>query len=249
MERIFKKTITITQQDVNSSGKLKLSSLLHYAQEISGNHSDQLGFNWDTLASRDLFWAVLRHRVTINRLPSVGETVYLETWPIPATRAAYPRCVRAMDSQGNTLFETISLWVFMNIKTRAMVLPGKSGVDVPGVLRGDEPSFPGSLPPAQPTQSSLWQVDEEDLDINGHVNNARYLDHVENLPDFIGTPRELTVCYLAEALLGQAITLSWNMTEEGILTVEGARSREDQPDKTERVFAVKLCCSVNQTEL
>ena len=250
MEMIFEQDVTVQAGDVNKNGIMKLSAVLHYIQEVSGGHSDQLGFSWDALAEKGLFWAVLRHRVVIHRLPGAGATIHMETWPMPATRAAYPRAVRAMDSRGNILFETVSLWVLMNMQSRAMVLPGRSGVDVPGILRGTEPDSPGSLPPGSCESSSLWTVSSGDLDVNGHVNNARYLDYVEALPENNAlTARELTVCYLAEALLGQEITLNRSLSEDGVLTVDGTRPREDDPTKTERVFAVKLCCSVNRDEL
>lgn len=247
MEMIFERTVTVQPGDANKNGTMKLSALLHYTQEVSGGHSDQLGFSWDALAEKGMFWAVLRHRVVIHRLPQAGEIIHMETWPMPATRSAYPRAVRAMDGSGNILFETVSLWVLMNTESRTMVLPGRSGVDVPGILRGTEPDSPGSLTPGNHENSTLWTVSPQDLDINGHVNNAKYLDHVEALTENCdGTARELTVRYLAEALLGQEITLNWSLSEEGVLTVDGTRPRGDEPAKTERVFAVKLCCSVNR---
>ena len=239
MELLYKQTIAVKPEDVNSEGRLKLSALLQYAQQVSGGHSDALGFDWNTLASQDLFWAVLRHRVEIRRLPNAGETVYLETWPIPATRSAYPRAVRAMDSQGNVLFETVSLWVLMHLSNRQMVLPGKSGVDVPGIVRGDELAMPGSIPTFDHQDQLLWQVGTQDLDLNGHVNNAKYLDRVEDLLRDT-TPRELTICYLSEALLGQEITLGVNYVQEGKILVDGFRRKTDVHDKTERVFAVSL---------
>ena len=250
MHLLFKQTVTVESCDTNHNGVLKLSALLHYVQEISGAHSDRLGHTWDSLAEKNLFWAVLRHRAVIHRLPKAGQTVHLQTWPMPATRSAYPRAVQAFDEQGNILFETVSLWVLMNTQTRAMVLPGKSGIDVPGILRGNEITAPGSLSPCSGENTSLWSVRTDDLDINGHVNNANYMDHAERLiGDLPVTPKEFTVCYLAEALLGQTVTLHWCMSADGILSVDGTRPRADDQEKTERVFAVKLSCSVNQSEL
>jgi len=131
-----------------------------------------------------------------------------------------------------------------------MVLPGKSGVEVPGIIRGIEISTPGSLPPGDQSNSQLWCVSTEDLDINGHVNNAMYLDHAEGLiQNTEVTPKEFSVCYLAETLLGQEITLHWNLSGDGVLSVDGTRVRLDGSGKPERVFAAKLCYSVNRLEL
>lgn len=245
---IYQKKMTVAADRCDRTGNLRLSGLLQYAQEVSGQHSDALGFTWDTLASRNMFWAVLRHRGVIHRLPKAGESICLETWPAPATRVAYPRCVRALDETGNILFETVSLWVLMDMTARTMILPGKSGVDVPGVVWEDALDAPGSLAPADPEYTKIWQVSGDDLDVNGHVNNARYFDRIEPM---LGSaePREFTVCYLSEVLPEQSVILGWRMTADGILTVDGSRRKDEDPEKTERVFAVKLSCSVNQSEL
>lgn len=241
MEAIFTQRITVSEKDCNRQGFIKLSALLHEAQEISGRHCEQLGYDWNTMASREYFWAVLRHKIYIHSLPRAGQTVTLETWPMPTTRSAYPRAVRALDEKDNVLFDVVSLWVIMNTKTRAMVLPGKSGVEVEGFLRGDEPAGPGSLAPGKHENSRLWQVSQEDLDINGHVNNAKYLDHVEELTGDV-KPKEVTVCYLAEVLPRQEIFLQWAKAEDGSLTVDGYRRKTDVRDENERVFAAKMSC-------
>ena len=106
----------------------ELSSLLFYAQEVAGQHCQLLGTDYDSLAKLRMFWAVTRHRVQITRLPVRGETITVETWPMPTTRVAYPRSVIAYDAQGNECFRAISLWVLMDLDKRSMILPGKSGI-------------------------------------------------------------------------------------------------------------------------
>lgn len=243
MELLFEQAVTVSDSDINEYGKMKLSALLHYAQEASGGHCEQLGFDWDTMAGKGLFWAVLRHRVVIRKLPVKGQNITVQTWPMPATRTAYPRTVRALDADGQELFSVHSLWALMNMESRAMVLPQKSGIDVPGILRGCEIDPPGSLVPGSHENCVLWTVAQADLDINGHVNNARYLDHAEELAGAFREdhdPCEVTVCYLAECRLEQCVSLNWTMSQEKVLTVDGCRRKTDVPEKTERVFGVKI---------
>ena len=134
MNPIYSQKFTLPDMDVDCFGKLKLSRLLNCAQEVAGKHSALLGADYDSLLERKLFWAVTRHRVSITRLPLLGETITVETWPMPTTRVAYPRSMVAYDAHGNELFRSISLWVLMNMENRSMVLPGKSGVEVNGTL-------------------------------------------------------------------------------------------------------------------
>ena len=244
MDQFFEKSITIAKSEVNKQNRLTLSALLYHAQEVAGAHSQMLSCDRDSLTDKNLFWAVLRHRVVIHRLPSAGEIITVRTWPMPTTRTAYPRAVRAVDGNGNILFELVSLWVLMDRTSRAMVLPGKSGVEVQGIAFGDEPASPGSIVPGNHLNTAQWLVSQQELDVNGHVNNTKYLDPVERLADALNnthSPKEMTICYLAEAHAGDTLTLQYTLSEEGIFTLDGTRPRAETPEKPERIFAVKLC--------
>lgn len=240
----YSQTFTLTDLDVDCFCKLKLSSLLFYAQEVAGKHSALLGADYDTLAQKKLFWAVTRYKVQITRLPSLGETITIETWPMPTTRVAFPRAMAAYDAQGNELFRSISIWVLMDLENRAMVLPGKSGVDVGGLLTGNELSLPHSIVPKALCNSAQRTVTYSCLDRNGHMNNTRYLDWVADLLSSAfhkdHTPKELVICYASEALEAQEISLDWELTQEGILQVDAHRESTDVSDKKHRVFSAQV---------
>ncbi len=243
MEMVYRKQFHITDLHVDCHQRLKSSVLLYLVQEVSTDHAKLLGTDWETLHSRQLFWAVIRQKVQITRLPMAQETIVLETWPLPATRVAYPRATVAYDAAGNELFRAMALWVLMDTESRAMVLPGKSGVDVPGVVRGLELTAPGSLMPKALANTISHTVRYGLLDRNGHMNNTRYLDWVDDLLSAQYHQhhpiREFTVCYLAEARERQQIQLDWELSEEGVLRVEAHRSKEDHSGNRERVFAVQ----------
>lgn len=220
--------------------KQAVSSLLHMVQEAAGDHSALLGTDRFALLEKGLFWAVIRHRVAIDRMPAAGETVKIVTWPMPTTRSAYPRATEGYDRTGKRLFRAVSLWVLMDTQTRTMVLPKRSGVEVNGAEMGTELEFPGSLSPVETPRQQSRTVCREDLDVNGHVNNCRYFDWVASLPERgWETPGELTVCYLSEALEGQSITLGW-VTEGETLRVEAVRKGEEASAGHSRVFAAEL---------
>ena len=206
--------------------------------------SRRKGTDYDTLAEKNLFWAVTRHKVRITRLPRRGETITVETWPMPTTRVAYPRAMAAYDAQGQLLFQSVSLWVLMDMTARSMVLPGKSGITVDGILRGTELEVPHSLMPKAAANCSHRTVTYSCLDRNGHMNNTRYLDWVDDLlsSDFHAahTPGEFTVCYLNEAREGQDIRLDWALSEDNILQVDAHREKPECPQKQERVFSAQV---------
>lgn len=236
MEPIYRKAFEVTNQVSDCFGKLKPSAILYFVQEVAGQHVSLMALTPD-LEQRNLFWAITRHRVQITRLPRRGETITVETWPMPTTRVAYPRSVVAYDEKGQELFRSISLWVLMDKESRAMVLPGKSGIAVRGILRGNELPSPTSLSPILLSSETNRRVCFTDLDINGHMNNCRYLDWAADLlpSAFHGSNvlQDMTLCYLAETREGDELTLSWEMTPDGLLRLDIHRCTAD---KQERVF-------------
>ena len=241
MEPIYTQYFEINDSGVDRYGRLKPSMILFYAQEVAGQHCLTLSVDYDTLAKRRLFWAVIRHRVQVTRLPMRGEKIRVETWPMPTTRVAYPRSVVAYDEAGNECFRSISLWVLMDLDSRNMILPGKSGISVIGTLRGTELTAPTSLMPKDLHSSRKRSVCFTDLDRNGHMNNTRYLDWID---DLLPSPfherhsvKEFTVCYLSEAREGQELDLHWDFLEEGCMQVDAHRL---SGTKDERVFSARI---------
>ena len=241
MEPVYSQSFKITDLHVDCCGRLLPSKILFLMQEVAGNHFAELSMDYDALAERGLFWAITRNKVQITRLPMRGETIRLETWPMPTTRVAYPRSIVAYDEAGNEVFRAITLWVLMDLQNRSMVLPGKSGIEVAGTLRGNELASPLGLPAKALNNRRSRCVCFTDLDRNGHMNNTRYLDWIYDLlPGRFHREhsiRELTLCYLNEALEGQQLELSWDIPEEGCLQIDARRISDE---KDERIFAAKI---------
>ena len=241
MEPLFVQNFEITDNLVDCFGRLMPSKILFFAQEVAGQHCNLLSVDYDTLARQRMFWAIIRHRVQVTRVPLRGETIRVETWPMPTTRVAYPRSVVAYDEEGNECFRSISLWVLMDLDNRNMILPGKSGISVVGTLRGTELAPPNTLVPKAMNTSCSRNVCFTDLDRNGHMNNTRCMDWIADLlPSGFHrdhTVQEFTVCYLSEAREGEQLELHWDFLEENIMQVDAYRHLEE---KDERVFSARI---------
>ncbi len=239
----FRYEYQIGDNEVDCFGVLKPSMILFYAQDIAGRHCVDLTLDYDTMAAKRLFWAVIRHRVQVTRMPCRGEKITVETWPMPTTRVAYPRAAVAFDRNGNELFRIISLWVIMDLDTRAMILPGKSGIDVAGLLTGSELTPPNSLAPKVLANTEERVVRYSDLDRNSHMNNCRYLEWMMDLlPSAFHrehSVKEFTVCYLSEAREGENMKLAWELSD-GLLRVEATRPDEAASAGHSRVFAAQI---------
>ena len=244
MEFVHTEQNTLTPLSCDCFGRCKPSELLRFAQAAAEAHCRELGADWETMAAKNYFWAVIRQKMEITRLPQAGETITVKTWPMPTTKVAYPRSIVAYDEQGHEVFRAISIWVLMNLDTRSMILPGKSGIEVSGTIRGTELSVPRSLLPVVMKNHDSRTVRYTDLDRNGHLNNTRYLDWLDDLisSDYhcAHPVKEFTICYHSEAREGQELDLSWELLEGGVLQVDAHREKTDVPGKQERVFTAQM---------
>ena len=239
---MYTTTFPVTTLHVDRFGRCKPSSLLRFAQDAAGEHCNLLGTDWDSMAKKNYFWAVIRQKMEITRLPKTGETVTVKTWPMPTTRVAYPRATEGYDAEGNLLFKVISVWVIMDMTSRAMVLPGKSGIDVPGTITGTELKAPAGIPAIDGSHSTSRTVCFSDLDVNGHMNNTRYLDWLcDLLPSEFHREhpmKAVTICYMSEALEGQSLQLSWN--EGDVFHLDGSVSQTDVNAGHTRIFSAEV---------
>ena len=237
MEPIYKKTFQMEDMHIDCFGRAKPSALSYFVQEAAGDHCRLLGVDNSFLEDKNLFWAVSRTRLEITRLPLLGERITVETWPMPTSRVAYPRAVAAYDADGRELFRAVSLWVLMDRNSRNLVLPGKSGVPVEGILTGCELDTPHAIGTAPLEETTAFRVGFSLLDQNGHMNNTRYLDWLTDLlPSAFHREhplRECVICYLNEAREGEEITLRYGLTEDAVLTVDARRGEG-------RIFSAQL---------
>lgn len=239
MKQIYQQEVILSNMHTDRFGRLTPAALLYLVQEAAGAHSRLLGADGDRLGN--LFWAVSRTKVEVEQLPRIGQTVTVETWPMPTTRVAYPRAVVARDEAGRVCFRAISLWVLMDKRTRQMALPGVSGVVVDGILQGNELSVPRAVPMRPAENSAERTVGFSLLDQNGHMNNTRYMDWVADLlpSSFHETHpvKGFTVCYLSEAREGDKVTLDFDLSEEAVFTVCGHRDGENSDG---RIFTAQV---------
>jgi acyl-ACP thioesterase len=97
---IFRKQFTLYGNDCDCFCRVKPSTILGMMQEAAGEQCAAWHMSWEEMAEKGLFWAITRQTVEVTRLPRAYETITIETWPMPATRVAYPRATVAYDAEG-----------------------------------------------------------------------------------------------------------------------------------------------------
>ena len=196
------------------------SAILTAMQETAGMHSHILGCGRETLVQKGVVWVLTRCEVQMEKEARMGSRLSIETFPMPLRRWFFPRYFVFRDGEGAQVGAAGTLWVLFDLEKRCMVAPGDVAGAIPDNSDLTPPlGVPGPVPRlAGGTVESARTPVYSELDVNGHVNNARYADW---LCDALGLEvmreyrvKTMRLSYAAEIRPGQAMEL--RLTRDGL---------------------------------
>ncbi|MCF0112851.1 MAG: hypothetical protein HUJ60_02620 [Bacilli bacterium] len=199
--------LIIHTEHCSPKGELRIASLLRIFQEIAISGVTVLGFPREDTIARGLFWVIGKQRLEITRLPKYGETIKVQTYPGKRVFHFFQRHTRLLDADGNVLVKGNALWALVDIASRKVADPAKLGFAIPEESMDGELPFPSSYPIPQGGEEKEIEARWGYCDLNGHLNNAAYLDVAEDLIplSFLKdhTCTEIDITYKKEIPLGE----------------------------------------------
>ncbi|MEZ7603658.1 acyl-ACP thioesterase domain-containing protein [Streptococcus parasanguinis] len=211
--------IPFDMSDVN--GYIKIPQLILLSLQVSGMQSIELGMSdMYILENYNLVWIITDYNMKIDRLPVFDEKITIETYAMSHNRLFCYRAFNIKDEAGNTIIEMVATFVLMDRDTRK-VHPVMSEITdafdsefSKTMLRGPRfKELEGGV-------EQEYRVRFYDLDMNGHVNNSKYLDWVFEVmgADFLTqhVPKKVHLKYVKEVLAGGLITSQYE--QDGLKT-------------------------------
>lgn len=201
---IYKLPYTLRSRDVNMFRRLRPSQLFELMQEAATDHSEMLGTGIAEIRKKDLMWVLARQNVEIERMPVYGEEILIETWPVQTVHSLYPRYYRILDREGVPIIQSSSVWILADLHKRTLVSSSVSGFAFSFEKRGLEIPLPSPPRSFFTDQRVSFTVPFSYVDLNGHMNNARYFDLADNLsPAALAgrDPAKIAVEYSSELTL------------------------------------------------
>ena len=177
---IYSLNYRIRSIDVDHRRRLKTSVLFSMLQEAAIAHTEELGMGRDKTLDKGLLWIITHQRAEIKRMPEYGEDVILKSWPGDNMHLIFPRYFSMETASGEPLLKVSALWALMDENTRTVAFPENHGIIIDGVHTGGEIELPSNVKPLLCTKSKEITVPYSFVDLNGHMNNTRYLDVAED---------------------------------------------------------------------
>ena len=205
----MKMKIPFDMADMN--GHIKLPDVILLSLQVSGMQSIELGVSdKDILEDYNLVWIITEYDIEVVRLPRFAEEITIETEALSYNRLFCYRRFTIYDEVGQELIHMMATFVLMdrdNRKVHAVepeiVAPYQSDFDKK-LIRG--PKYESLEEPI----SKDYHVRFFDLDMNGHVNNSKYLDWIFEVmgADFLTQyiPKKINLKYVKEVRPGGVIT-------------------------------------------
>jgi acyl-CoA thioesterase FadM len=162
-------------------GLVRTSALLRYAQDIAWIHAEQLGINRDWTRAHGLTWLVRAAEVAVLHPVPVGSTLQVTTHLGGARRALARRRTEVRLEDGTLAGWGHTDWVVIDDRGRPARLPADFLARFAVVPPSFEPCRV-SLP-TEPVDATVIAITvrPQDLDPLDHVNNATYLDYLEEV--------------------------------------------------------------------
>ena len=181
----MKMKIPFDMADMN--GHIKLPDVILLSLQVSGMQSIDLGVSDKAiLEEHNLVWIITDYDIEVVRLPRFAEEITIETEALSYNRLF---CYRRF-----TIYDAVE---------SEIVAPYQSDFDKK-LIRG--PKYESLDEPV----SKDYHVRFYDLDMNGHVNNSKYLDWIFEVmgADFLThyIPKKINLKYVKEVRPGGVIT-------------------------------------------
>ncbi|MEA4898226.1 MAG: thioesterase [Christensenellaceae bacterium] len=219
----------VAVSDCDADGRLKPSALLTLMQELAEVNAAGLGAGRVKLVEDGICWVLYRLRYAFSLLPAVGDRLRATTWPSGLKGPFFERGFRFEDTAGAMIGEAITTWVLFDIDKRRVLRPSALKTPVPiNAELSCSLAPPGALRMEGLEPVERRTVRYTELDVNGHMNNARYADWALDLLRSGGEARPvrgMQINFIAEGRLHDQVTLSARLTEAGAL-IEGRRDGE-----------------------
>jgi len=172
-------TFTVRAAETDFTRSLTLPGLMRIFHEASLQHVLRLGLSVWHLERFNASWVLLRKEIHITRMPVLGETIEVETYPSGADRQLTYRDFLARDNEGKLLATASTSWLLMEMSLRKMMaIPDEILAPISQHFPSKDQCLPrpgGKFGSPDPVAFN-WQakVGWFDLDFNDHLNNVTY---------------------------------------------------------------------------
>ena len=242
-DKIYTITYKVDTNYVNFNKKLGLYGTLGLLQDIASEHAEILGFGYDDMLARNIFWVLTRQKLVMNQWPNWRDNVKIVTWTKPVEGFNAFREFEIFIGE-KKIGACTTTWMILDGNKRRPTKPDFEHNDKFARMDYGLDIRAGRVKqPEEEEKVGVFKVHNSDIDMNNHVNNTRYSKWVlDSIPmDYHSALnlKEFEINFLGETFLDDEVTIfsssQKSNPEEKIAYYSGIRESDNR-----KVFAAKL---------
>lgn len=221
----LEKDYRLRWMDFDRYGRIQPTTLLDIFQDLATAQAEDMGIGRDAMMAKGVFWVIVRMKLEIVKAPEYYQVVKVRTWPHTPTRFSFLRDFSVRDEDGELLVKASSEWVLMDAESRKFASV-KDYYDGPNDFYEDR-SFerkPRKVHDFEQGNLPVYTVvpSYSDIDLNGHVNNARYANYVIDAlnPGEDGAMKTFQIDYRYEVRPGEPLEMH-TFVQDGVVLSKG----------------------------
>ena len=193
-ERRSSATYRVRFDEAGPDGIARASAYLRYAQDLAWLHSERRGFGRPWYQERNLAWVVRAVDLWIVAALPTGTPIIATTEVIGGRRVmARRRCDLRGEADGTPIATVLTDWVMTTTAGVPTRVPDAFPIAFGVPLGSFEPTRVDPGPAPADAVGRSFRVRLHELDPMGHVNNAVYLDWLDEAIDLIAPEAIRTV--------------------------------------------------------
>lgn len=216
----YTETATVLNADADFRSLLKPSALLRYVEQVSADHARTFGMTDQFFKDHGVAFLVGKQALKFDRVPQRAEKLTLLTRAEASRRGSVKRITTVTDAEGKQVAMVDCRWIVVSLaENRILREPGWT---VDGFWNETvEGKLPLQLHKCKDglTSAGEWTAHYSQCDLNGHLNNAFYLDLVcDALPlDVVrkGPVTFASISYHREVPMGETVEVFYAPSAEG----------------------------------
>lgn len=171
--------LQITSTFVGPERRLSVPGLFRIFQDAAIADAEHIGYGADKTMGQGLLWVFSRVYVRIHHLPKYLSQAKFTTVPGGKKAFLFTRFGKLEDEKGKLAAEFSSVWALIHEDTRRLEMrPTLESVDQ---TDGSEAPLPGKVVARPCSLKARRKIEYSDVDLNGHMNNVRYIELLMNL--------------------------------------------------------------------
>ena len=228
---------------VDFTGRLTMGVLGNHLLNCAGFHASERGFGIAEINENHYTWVLSRLAIELEDMPRQYEDFSIQTWIENVYRLFTDRNFELQDKNGKTIGYARSVWAMISMETRKPAdLISLHGNNLGQYVSDRECPIdkPGRIKVSVDAPVEEYQTRYSDIDINGHVNSIKYIEHILDLFP-IETFKEKQIkrfemAYVAESYYGDVLSFYLEEKNENEYDIEVKKNNQEVVVRSKVIF-------------